>query len=160
MVQSSRRLERHVGSPAQANEFNHTRRSRKFIAHLAARPNLGSAPATGNCRDVFRTIGQRKFEIYCEPCRNDRRKPRDLFHAGNFHLNGLNDGRPAGPGTRHSIIEFANSSLIRNYIRAHENGEPPSESRSDRWWESAQRFFKLPKPRNRNNETSENPIPL
>src|SRR5271156_423479 len=78
MVQSRSRLERHVGSRTQADEFDHALRSRKLVGHFAARPDLGPSSALGYCRNVLAANRQRNLEISRELCRDDSRQPRDF----------------------------------------------------------------------------------
>jgi len=59
MMQSRSRLERHVGCRTQAYEFDHVLGSRKLVGRLAARPDLGSAPAVGNRCNALAATGQR-----------------------------------------------------------------------------------------------------
>src|ERR1700686_4511015 len=117
MMQSRSRLERHIGRRTQANEFDHVLGSRKLVGRLATRPDLGSATAAGHLGNALGATGERKFEISREFCWDDSGQPLDLCGTSNLHLNRLDDSNSTGTGTRHSSIEFANASDIRNRIR-------------------------------------------
>src|SRR6266481_4568704 len=117
MMQSRSRLERHVGCRTQVNKFDHVLRSRKLVGRLAARPNLGSAPAVGHCGNALAATGQRNFEISRELCGDDSGQPLDLFGTSDLHLKRFDDSPSAGTGTRQSSIELANASNVRNRIR-------------------------------------------
>ncbi len=63
VVQSGGGFERHIGGRAQTNEFDHALGSGELVGGLAARADLGSAPASGDGGNTLRTTGQRNLEI-------------------------------------------------------------------------------------------------
>src|SRR5260370_14632911 len=57
MMQSRSRLERPIACRTQANEFDHVLGSRKLVARLAVRPNLGSSPPAPHRRKALGQAG-------------------------------------------------------------------------------------------------------
>src|SRR5437660_5050471 len=117
MMHARSRLERHVGCRTQAYEFDHVLGSRKLVGRLAARPDLGSAPAVGNRCNALAATGHWNFEISRELRGDDSGQPLDLFGTTDPRLNRFDDSPSAGTGTRQSSIEFANEGNVRNRIR-------------------------------------------
>jgi len=108
MMQPRRRLECHIGRPAQTNKLDRALRSGKLVRRLAARANLGPASARGYCGNEVATTGQWKFKISLELGWDDSSQAHDLCDTRDLHFDRLDGRASCATGARHSQIKFAN----------------------------------------------------
>jgi len=162
MMQPRRRLECHIGRPAQTNKLDRALRSGKLVRRLAARANLGPASARGYCGNEVATTGQWKFKISLELGWDNSRQPHDLCDTCDLHFHRLDSRASASAASRHTNVEFANPRDIRHWIAAQQDRKPPfSRPSSVRGsGQSGKCSSKLAEPRRRNDKPPQDPIPI
>src|ERR1700690_3875330 len=123
MMQSRRRLERHVGRGTQAYEFDDALRCRKLVCRFSARPNLSAPSATRYLRDAVAHLARRfgrpwDFKISFGFRGDKFGEPLDLFRPRNLYFDRLDADSSRGRRGRESIIELADSAEICGKVSA------------------------------------------